>query len=95
MHFRRGVALVGKNLYWHCSPHRGTPFQVQVRGKCLTRIWDLMRDEGWNGSQYMRQMSVISGHPIFTGFRKLTGCQRDPEIGVSQRGIRAKVYDYL
>ena len=26
----------------------------------------------------MRQMSVISGHPIFTGFRRLTGCQRDP-----------------
>ena len=31
-----------------------------------------------NGSQYMRQMSVISGHPISTGFRRLTGCQRDP-----------------
>ena len=27
----------------------------------------------------MRQMSVILGHPIFTGFRKLTGCQRDPQ----------------
>ena len=26
----------------------------------------------------MRQMSVISGHPISTGFRRLTGCQRDP-----------------
>ena len=26
----------------------------------------------------MRQMSVISGHPIFTGFHKLTGCQRNP-----------------
>ena len=26
----------------------------------------------------MRKMSVISGHPIFTGFRRLTGCQRDP-----------------
>ena len=25
----------------------------------------------------MRQMSVISGHPIFKGFRRLTGCQRD------------------
>ena len=21
---------------------------------------------------------MISGHPIFTGFRRLTGCQRDP-----------------
>ena len=27
----------------------------------------------------MRQMSVISGHPIFTVFRKLTGCQQDPQ----------------
>ena len=27
----------------------------------------------------MRQMSVISGHPIFTGFRKFMGCQRDPQ----------------
>ena len=26
----------------------------------------------------MRQMSVISGHPIFIGFRRLTGCQLDP-----------------
>ena len=26
----------------------------------------------------MRQMSVISGHSIFTCFRRLTGCQRDP-----------------
>ena len=26
----------------------------------------------------MRQMSVISGHSIFTGFYRLTGCQRDP-----------------
>ena len=26
----------------------------------------------------MRQMSVISGHPIFIGFRRLTGYQRDP-----------------
>ena len=31
-----------------------------------------------NGSQYMRQMSVISGHPIFTDFCRLTGCERDP-----------------
>ena len=30
-------------------------------------------------SQYiLRQMSVILGHPISTGFRRLTGCQRDP-----------------
>ena len=29
-------------------------------------------------SQYMRQMSVISRHPISTGFRRLTGYQRDP-----------------
>ena len=26
----------------------------------------------------MRPMSVISGHPISTGFFRLTGCQRDP-----------------
>ena len=31
-------------------------------------------------------MSVISGHPIFTGFRKLIGCQRDPrDRGVTDR----------
>ena len=26
----------------------------------------------------MRHVSVISGHPICTGFRGLTGCQQDP-----------------
>ena len=26
----------------------------------------------------MIQMSVISGHPTSIGFRRLTGCQRDP-----------------
>ena len=26
----------------------------------------------------MKQMSVISRLPIFIGFRRLTGCQRDP-----------------
>ena len=26
----------------------------------------------------MRQISLISGHPIFIGFLRLTGCQRDP-----------------
>ena len=32
----------------------------------------------------MSQMSVISGHPIFTGFRRLTCCQRDPlDMGVT------------
>ena len=33
----------------------------------------------------MRQMSVISGHPTSTGFRRLTGCQRDPH----DRGVAA------
>ena len=27
----------------------------------------------------MRHVSVILGHPISTGFRGLTGCQRDPQ----------------
>ena len=32
---------------------------------------------------------MISGHPIFTSFRRLTGCQRDPR----DRGvIRALAY---
>ena len=36
----------------------------------------------------MRQMSVISGHPIFTGFYELTGCQRDPrDRGVTVRSL--------
>ena len=34
----------------------------------------------------MRQMSVISGYLIFTSFRKLTGCQRDPR----DRGVTTK-----
>ena len=29
-------------------------------------------------SQYMRHVSVISGHPISTGFLGLTSCQRNP-----------------
>ena len=33
----------------------------------------------------MIQMSVISGHPVFTGFRRLTCCQRDPlDWGVTE-----------
>ena len=32
----------------------------------------------------MRHVSMISGHPISTGFRGFTGCQRDPrDRGVS------------
>ena len=32
----------------------------------------------------MRQISVISRHPISTGFRRLTGCQPDPrDTGVT------------
>ena len=32
---------------------------------------------------------MIPGHPIFTGFRKLTSCQRDPrDMGVT-RDVRA------
>ena len=38
---------------------------------------------------------MILGHPISTGFHRLTGCQRDPVIEVSYHGIIAKVYDYL
>ena len=30
------------------------------------------------GLNILRQMSVILGHPISTGFHRLTGCQRDP-----------------
>ena len=37
----------------------------------------------------MRQMSVISGHPIFTGFRRVTGCQRDPQ----DRGVTHIIYE--
>ena len=43
----------------------------------------------------MRQMSVILGHPIFTGFRRVTGCQRDPrDRGVIflPRGVIHSVY---
>ena len=33
----------------------------------------------------MRHVSVLSEHPIFTGFRGLMGCQRDPR----DRGVAA------
>ena len=37
----------------------------------------------------MRYVSVISGHPIFTGFRRLTGYQWDPrDRGVTQANQR-------
>ena len=36
-------------------------------------------------------MSVISGHMIFTGFRKLTGCQRDPR----DRGVTYMNFSYM
>ena len=29
VYFRLVVAHVGKYNYWHCSPRRGNPFQVQ------------------------------------------------------------------
>ena len=35
----------------------------------------------------------VTRHPLV--FRELTGSQRTPGFGVSQLGIRAKVYDYL
>ena len=31
----------------------------------------------------MRHLSVISGHLISTGFRRLIGCQWDPRVGAS------------
>ena len=37
---RWGVALVGVILTGHYSPHRGTPFQVQVMYRRLTLIRD-------------------------------------------------------
>ena len=43
---RWGVALVGVILIEHCSPRRGTPFQVQVMCKRLTLIRDRMCEEG-------------------------------------------------
>ena len=42
----------------------------------------------------MRHVSVISGHPISTGFRRLTGCQWDPR----DRGVTLSVqgvYKYI
>ena len=35
---------------------------------------------------------MISGHPISTGFRRLTGCQRDPrDRGVTCNSINSEV----
>ena len=39
----------------------------------------------------MKQMSVISGHPIFIGFRKLIGCQRD----LRDRGVTTIIKNIL
>ena len=40
-----------------------------------------------NGSQYMRQIGVILGHPIFISFHRLTGYQQDPR----NRGVTTVV----
>ena len=40
-----------------------------------------------------REWCRVIRHPRV--FRGLTGCQRTPGFGASQRGIRAKVNDYL
>ena len=42
---RWGVALVGVILTEHCSPHRRTPFQVQVMYRWLTLIRDRRCEE--------------------------------------------------
>ena len=42
---RWGVALVGVILIGHCSPYRGTPFQVQVMYRWLALIRDRMCEE--------------------------------------------------
>ena len=42
---RWGVALVGVILTGHCSPRRGTPFQVQVMYRRLTLICDYKCEE--------------------------------------------------
>ena len=42
---RCGVALVGVIFIGHCSPRRGTPFQVQVMYRWLTLIWDRRCEE--------------------------------------------------
>ena len=39
------IALVRVILTKHCSPRRGTPFQVQVMYRRLTFIWDHRYDE--------------------------------------------------
>ena len=42
----------------------------------------------------MRHVSVISEHPIFTGFRGLTGCQRDPwDRGVTMKHFMGGLVD--
>ena len=62
---------------------------ILARKKCIELYIKLLRIFIRNGlfvrklyrnrSQYMRYVSVISGHAISTGFRGLTGCQRDPQ----------------
>ena len=44
----------------------------------------------------MQEMSVISGHLIFTDFLKVTGCQRDPrDRGVTNETPRESVIGFL
>ena len=43
-----------------------------------------------------QEMSVILGHSIFTSFYRLKRLSTGPPVfGVSQHGIRAKVYDNM
>ena len=67
-------------MFWHVKSVKELYIKllrIFIRnGLCVRKLYK-------NRSPYMRQMSVISGYPIFTGFRGLTGCQQDPR----DRGI--------
>ena len=45
VHLGGGEALVGVILIGHCSPHRGTFFQVQDMYRLLTLMWDRKCEE--------------------------------------------------
>ena len=55
VHFRWGVALVGKFSTGHCSSRRGTPFQVQGVYKEMT----LRRGRDCEGSRHVALSNIL------------------------------------
>ena len=55
VHFRWGVALVGEFSTGHCSPYRGTPFQVQGVYKETV----LLRGRDFKGGRHVALSNIL------------------------------------